>query len=123
MRIVAKIPPEAFPRQARNHLYYLLGRKEFEKDELTQAAEYFGQVSSKSDLYMRAKYYEGIIDQQRGKLKSAVMAFREVMEAQPPVVSDSRSAQEIEDMKDLALINIARIYYGLERYDNADNYY
>ncbi|MEQ1564958.1 MAG: hypothetical protein ABMA64_04920 [Myxococcota bacterium] len=123
LRVVNKIPPEAFPRQARNHLYYLMGRKLFEKEDLTGAAEYFKQVSTKSDLYMRSKYYEGIINQQRGKLKSAVMSFREVMTAQPPVVADARSAREIEDMKDLALINIARIYYGLERYDNAENYY
>lgn len=123
LRIVAKIPPEAFPRQAKNHLYYLMGRKQFEKDELQEAGESFQQVSSKSDLYMRAKYYEGIINQQRGKLKSAVMSFREVMAAQPPLVGDARSAQQIEDLKDLALMNVARIYYGLERYENADNYY
>jgi TolA-binding protein len=123
LRIVTKIPPEAFPRQAKSHLYYLLGRKAFEKEDLTDAAEYFAQVSSKDPTYMRAKYYEGIIDQQRGKLKSSVMAFREVMDAQPPIVADARSAKEVEDMKDLALMNIARIYYGLERYDNADKYY
>jgi len=123
LRIVAKIPPEAFPRQAKNHLYYLMGRKQFEREELTEAGESFQQVSSKSDLYMRAKYFEGVINQQRGKLKSAVMSFREVMSAQPPLVGDARSAQQIEDLKDLALMNVARIYYGLERYENADNYY
>jgi tetratricopeptide (TPR) repeat protein len=72
---------------------------------------------------MRSKFYEGIINEQRGKLKSSVMAFREVMKAQPPLVGDARSAQEVEDMKDLALINVARIYFGLERFDSADNYY
>jgi tetratricopeptide (TPR) repeat protein len=123
LRVVAKIPPEAFPRQAKNHLYYLMGRKLFEKDELTGASEFFGQVSSKSDEYMRAKYYEGIINQQRGKLKSAVQSFREVMTAQPPIVGDAYQAQQIEDMKDLSLMNVARIYYNLQRFDNAENYY
>lgn len=123
LRIVNKIPPEAFPRQAKNHLYYLMGRKLFEADELTDAAEYFQQVSSKSDLYMRSKYYEGIIHQQRGKLKSAVMSFREVMTAQPPISGDARATGEIEDLKDMALMNVARIYYGLERFENAENYY
>jgi TolA-binding protein len=123
LRVVAKIPPEAFPRQAKNHLHYLMGRKLFEKDDLSGASQQFGQVSSKSDEYMRAKYYEGIINQQQGKLKSAVQSFREVMTAQPPIVADAFQAQQIEDMKDLALINVARIYYNLERFDNADNYY
>lgn len=123
LRVVAKIPPEAFPRQAKNHLFYLMGRKLFEKDDLSNAKEYFGQVSSKSDEYMRAKYYEGIIFQQQGKLKSAVQSFREVMTAQPPLVGDAYQAQQVEDMKDLALMNVARIYYNLQRFDNADNYY
>jgi TolA-binding protein len=121
--IVLKLPPESFPRQARNHLNYLMGRRLFDQKELTAAAEYFAQVSSKSELYMRAKYYEGIIAQQKGRLRSAVMAFREVTSAKPPVVSEASTARELDDMKDLATINIARIYYGLERYDNADSYY
>ena len=123
LRIVAKIPPEAFPRQARNHLNYLMGRKLFDRSELSQSSEAFSLVSAKSDLYMRAKYYEGIIQQEQGKLKSSVMSFREVMKAKPPVLGDARSARDIEDMKDLALINVARIYFGIERFDNADNYY
>jgi hypothetical protein len=123
LRIVSRIPPESFPRQARSHLYYLMGRKLFEKDELTQAGEFFQQVSAKSDLNLRAKYYEGIIHQQRGKLKSAVLSFREVWSAEPTLVGDVRQAQEIEDIKDLSLMNIARIYYGLQRFDNADTYY
>jgi tetratricopeptide (TPR) repeat protein len=123
LRIVSRIPPESFPRQARSHLYYLMGRKLFEKDELTQAGEFFQQVSAKSDLNLRSKYYEGIIHQQRGKLKSAVLSFREVWSAEPTLVGDVRQAQEVEDIKDLALMNIARIYYGLQRFDNADTYY
>lgn len=124
LRIVDKIPPEAFPGPAKNHLFYLMGRKTYEKNELSDAANYFKQISQKSELYMRSKYYEGVIHNERGKLKSAVMAFREVMVAEPPLTAgDARRAQEVEDLKDLALINVARIYYGLERFDNADNYY
>lgn len=123
LRIVSKIPPEAFPRQARNHLYYLMGRKLFSRGELTQSAEYFAQVSAKSPQYLQAKYYEGIINQQRGKLKSSVMAFREVISTQPELSRTARSVREMEDMKDLAYINVARIYFGLERFENADTYY
>lgn len=123
LRIVDKIPPEAFPRRAQNHLYYLMGRKLFEESELSQAASYLRQISSKSELYMRSKYFEGIIASEQGKYRTAVQAFREVMQAEPPLAGDARKLQEIEDLKDLALINIARIYFGLERFDNADQYY
>lgn len=121
--IVMKLPPESFPRAARNRLNYLMGRRLFDQKELTQAADYFAQVSPKDPLYLRAKYYEGIINQQKGRLRSAVLAFREVTSAEPPVSADARMAREIEDLKDLATMNIARIYYGLERYENADSYY
>ncbi len=123
LRFVTKIPPEAFPRQAKNHLYYLMGRKLYEQDELSASAQYFRQISAKSDLYMRSKYFEGIIHNERGKLKSAVMAFREVMTSTPPPAHDVRKAREMDDLKDLALINVARVYFGLERFENADNYY
>ncbi|TNE92244.1 MAG: tetratricopeptide repeat protein [Deltaproteobacteria bacterium] len=122
LRVVHKIPPEAFPRQAKNHLYYLMGRKLYEKGELSAAAEYFQQISAKSDLYMRSKYYEGVIHNERGKLKSAVKAFRDVYQADPSEAG-GMDARDIEDLKDLALINIARIYYSLERFDQAENYY
>ncbi|MCO4746545.1 MAG: tetratricopeptide repeat protein [Proteobacteria bacterium] len=122
LRVVHKIPPEAFPRQAKNHLYYLMGRKLYEKGELSAAAEYFQQISAKSDLYMRAKYYEGVIHNERGKLKSAVKSFRDVYQADPSEAG-GMDAREIEDLKDLSLMNIARIYYGLERFDQAENYY
>jgi TolA-binding protein len=122
-RVVMKIPPEAFPRQARDQLHYLLGRQLFEREELSQASDYFAQVSQKSPFYMRAKYYEGVINQERGKLRSAVLAFREVIQAEPELQADPVLVQQVEDMKDLAFMNIARIYYGLQRLDNAASYY
>ncbi|MBX2801370.1 MAG: hypothetical protein KTR31_27075 [Myxococcales bacterium] len=123
LRVVSKIPPEGYPRQAKNHLFYLMGRKLYTRGELTEAAENFAQVSAKSELYLRAKYYEGIINQQRGKLRSSVMAFREVISTNPEVSRRAGAIQEVEDLKDLAYINVARIYFGLERFDNADTYY
>jgi TolA-binding protein len=122
LRIVDKIPPEAFPRQAKNYLYYLMGRKHYENEELSQAAKYFQQISAKSDLYLKAKYYEGVIRNEQDKLKSAVTAFKDVYQAELPPLDD-RQAKEYEDLKDLSLMNIARIYYGLQRFDNADNFY
>ena len=122
-RVVGKIPPESFPRPARNDLFYLMGRQLYEREELSQASDYFGQVSPKSDLYMKAQYYQGVINQERGKLRSAVLAFREVYMAEPPIAADPAQAKRIEDMKDLSVLNIARIYYGLQRLENAYTYY
>ena len=122
LRIVHKIPPESFPRQAKNHLFYLMGRKLYEKGELSASAKYFQQISSKSHLYLRAKYFEGIIHNDREKLRSAVRSFRDVYQAEV-TLADSRSGEDLEDLKDLALVNIARIYFSLQRYENSDKYY
>lgn len=121
-RIVPKIPPQSFPRQARNHLFYLMGVKLYSDGELTQAVKYLQQVSPQSDLYLRAKYIEGEIHNQQGKYKSAVKAFRDVYQAEV-VPRDDMEAKQLNDLKDLSLVNIARIYYGIERFDNASSYY
>lgn len=123
LRVVAKIPPEAFPPRARNHLYYLMGRKEYENGELTAASRYFSQVAARSDLYMRAKYFEGVIHHERGKDKSAVKSFRDVYQAEVPETTDPLRMKEYKDLKDLALLNIGRIYYELERHEEADSFY
>lgn len=123
LRLVNQVPPDAFPRQARNELYYLLGRRAYAKESFSEAMSHFQNVSAESDLYVRAKYFEGVITQQQGRLKSAVMAFREVIISEPKTIGTVKAEREILALKDLATLNIARIYYALERYDNADTYY
>jgi tetratricopeptide (TPR) repeat protein len=122
LRIVGKIPVEDYPRQARPHLYYLMGRKSYDAEELSDAAAWFDQVPDNHELYPRAQYFQGIIHYEREKLKSAVKSFREVIRAEVPV-DDPRLARELEDLKDLSIVNIGRIYFGLQRFDNAEKYY
>ena len=123
LRIVSQIPPESYPRGAKNQLYYLTGLRYYGKEELNKARQYFGEVSSKSDLYLRSKYFEGVIYNQQGKLKSAVRSFRDVYREEVEVYNDARELKEVEQLKDLSLINIARIYYGLQRFDESTKYY
>jgi tetratricopeptide (TPR) repeat protein len=122
LRVVGKIAPEAYPRQSRPLLHYLMGRKSYETGDLSEAAAHFEQVPTEHPLYPRAQYFEGIIFYEREKLKSSVKAFREVIRAEPQV-EDDRVAKDLENLKDLALINIGRIYFGLQRPDNAEQYY
>jgi hypothetical protein len=122
-RIVTKIPPDAYPRNARSDMFYLLGVRAFDKDELSRAAKYFSQVGSSSPYYLKANYFQGVIYNEQGKLKSAVRAFRDVYREDVEVFNDPRYLKEIEGLKDLALINVARVYYGIERFDEAGNYY
>jgi tetratricopeptide (TPR) repeat protein len=122
-RIAKKLDPADFPRGAKNQLYYLKGVYAYSKDDLASSREYFGQVSSKSSLYLNARYFEGVIFNEQGKLKSAVRAFRDVYREDVEVYNDPQELESVEQLKDLALINIARVYYGIERFDEADKYY
>jgi tetratricopeptide (TPR) repeat protein len=122
-RIAKKLDPNDFPRGAKNQLYYLKGVYSYNKGDLARSREYFGQVSSKSSLYLNARYFEGVIFNEQGRLKSAVRAFRDVYREDVEVYNDPQELETIEQVKDLALINIARVYYGIERFDEADKYY
>lgn len=121
-KIVAKIPPEEFPRSARNQLNYLLGVRLYEKGELSEARKYFGQISEKSDLYTRSKYFEGVIYNKQGKLKSAVRSFTDVAKTRAEAQT-SQELQELDALRDLSLMNVARIYYGIQRYQDANTWY
>lgn len=121
-RIVTKIPPEEFPRSARNQFYYLLGIRLYEEGKLTEARKYFGQVSDKSDLYTKSKYFEGVIYSKQDKLRSAVRSFTDVVKTR----GEAQTAQELAELdrlRDLSLLNIARIYYAIDNFEDANKYY
>jgi TolA-binding protein len=122
MRIVAKIPPEEYPRSARNQLYYLLGLKNYQDGKLKEALGYFNEVSEKSELYTRSQYLEGIINNKQGKLKSAVRSFTAVAKAKGEAVT-AQELSELDNIRDLSIMNIARIYYSIEQFENANLYY
>ncbi|MCB9761387.1 MAG: hypothetical protein H6739_16210 [Alphaproteobacteria bacterium] len=100
LRIVPRIPPEEYPRQAKNHLYYLMGVRLYDQDKLSDARNYFAQISTKSDLYLKSKYFEGVIYNRQGRLKSAVKSFRDVIRDSESV--DIFTDQELEEVENLA---------------------
>jgi tetratricopeptide (TPR) repeat protein len=122
-RIVSKLPPERFPRQAKNHLHYLLGVQYYNSQELSMARENFGKVSSKSSLYLKSRYIEGVIFNEQEKYKSAVRAFRDVYREDVDIYNDPRELQTMNNLKDLSLLNIASIYYGIERFEESSSYF
>lgn len=121
-RIVAKVPPEEFPRSARNQLYYLLGARLYSGGKLTEARKYFGQVSDRSELFTRSKYFEGVIYAKQEKLKSAVRSFTDVVKTK----GEAQTQQELEDLdrlRDLSILQIGGIYYSIERFDDAKTWF
>jgi len=122
MRIVAKVSPDDYPRSAKSQLYYLLGLKMYGDDKLNESRQYLDQVSEKSDMFTRAQYLQGVIYNKQGKLKSAVRSFTAVARTHGEAVTQ-QELQELNSLRDLSLMNIARIYYGIEQFDNANTYF
>lgn len=116
------LSPESYPRQAKDHLYFLLGAQRYKDGDLRGAREAFAQVGANSLLGLKAKYFEGVIYNEQGKLRSAVRSFRDVYREEVDPRTE-REAKELVRIKDLALLNIARVYYGIERFDEAAKYY
>jgi len=122
-KIAAKIAPDDFPRGAKNHFYYLKGIRAYQEGNLAEALQNFQEVSSKSDHYLKSLYFEGVINNEQQKLKTAVKKFRDVYREEDPIFSNEREKQEMLQLQDLALINIARVYYSIERFEEANKYY
>jgi len=116
--LARKIPPEAYPRRAKNHLYYVQAREILDQGRLDDAAHYLGQISAKSELYVHTQYLTGVIHLQRGKIRSARDSFRAALVAAPAPTSANQLARTNATL-DLAEIAIARLYYALTRYEQA----
>ena len=82
-RVAEVLPPQNFPRKAKNHLYYLLGVKKFDDKKINEARMSFNKVTSRSLLALKAEFYLGVIAVKTNNAKSfseASRAFRSVYE-------------------------------------------
>ena len=122
LKIAPKVPAESYPRGSKNKMYYLMGIRNLASNDLNEARKYLGQISSKSNLYRQARYLEGIIYNKQGKLKSAKRAFMDVVR-HPFEARNKAELAKQEHLMDLALINIGRMYYKIERFDDASKYF
>jgi tetratricopeptide (TPR) repeat protein len=120
VQLIGEVNPEDFPSKVRSDLMYLLGRRQFDEQNYRQALKFLEQVSNRSDHYIQAQYIQGVIYNRQGKLKQSVGKFVDILK-ETTVYGDPT---EIEKTRHLALLNIGRIYYGIEQFDKAaDKYY
>lgn len=118
LKIVAKIPPENFPRgEARNRLSYLAALKQYRDGKLANAQSFLDTVPEASPTYPQAQYLEGVIAHQQGHERQAAVLFHAVLDPHKTVPTDRALVE------DLSRINLARINYGIEQYAHANSWY
>jgi TolA-binding protein len=116
-RIAARVAPEDVPASARDTLAYLRGARLYDAGDLTAARAELADVAESSAYYPRARYLTGVILNKQDRLKSAASAFREV------AASDDAAALSQDRVRDLSVLNLGRIYYGIGEYAAADQWY
>ena len=122
-RIAEKLPPEFYPSKASSYLFYLKGAAHFEKGEYSEALEALSKVDTNTSIDLKARYIEGVIYNKTDNLKSAVRAFRDVYTQDPGDTSIPRELEAVTQLKDLALINVASVYYGIKQYEESTKYF
>lgn len=121
-RIATRLPPASWPARIRPALAYQAGLREHARGELGGALSVLSQVPTTSPHGLQARYVEGIILNEQGRLKSAVRAFREVI-AEDARAASREEARRIRDLQNLAMLDVARIHYAVERFEDAERYY
>ena len=76
-------------------------------------------------LYLKARYFEGVIFTEMGSLNNAVKAFVEVYQEANSIDERLRKndAQMVSNLKELSIINIASIYYRAAKYKESSSFY
>lgn len=107
---------------------YLVGMQSYRAGRLEDAEAFLGTVPPDNAYYARARYLLGIVSiaqgQQSGNLEqfsqTALGYFNEVLQLRSTV---NLKYLELNDLRDLSRLGMARTYYGLGDYGNAVKYY
>ena len=121
-RIAHKVPTADIPRGAKNTMNYWQGVRAYDKDDLSTAMDKLEEISPSSSRYVKASYLRGVIFTQQNKFKSATKAFRDTIQHDLSSYTQAADLRDAKATQDLALMGIGRIYYDIQRYEEALRY-
>jgi hypothetical protein len=115
---ISKIDPDDYPGTVKDDLYYYSGIDAFDKREYTAAKRAFSRLGKSNPHYIQARYYLGVISNIKKKKTKAFGVFKSIY------LGDFRADPEIKgNIKRLSMLNMARLYYASERFDQAIRLY
>ncbi len=112
----AKISPSDVPGPARGFYFYYLGVEAFNDRALEKAGSYFDKVPNGSPYYTPAMFHLGVIANLSGNHSRAISLFESVL-------SQTRGKDDMAEMREMTLMNIARVHYETKRFSEAISYY
>lgn len=112
----SKVRLSDIPGPARGFYFYYKGVEAFSKRKFEKASGYFKKVPSSSEYYLEAAFHLGVVSNVSGRHSRAVSYFERVLSG----AGNSRKSQEIREM---SLLNIARVHYEKKRFAKSISYY
>jgi tetratricopeptide (TPR) repeat protein len=112
----AKISSSDVPGAARGFYFYYKGVEFFGDQALEKAKDAFEKVPSDSSYYNGAIFHLGVIENLSGNQSQALAQFEKVLRS-------TRDAESEREIREMAIMNIARINYEQKRYPESINYY
>ena len=80
------------------------------------AQNFFSKVPSNSDYYLGALFHLGVISNLNGRHSRAISYFEKVL-------AGARDNPQYEEIREMSLMNVARVHYEQKRYTQAISYY
>ena len=118
IRTIDKIDPDDYPGKVKDDLYYFQGVRDFERKEYARAMRNFAKLGKSSSHYAQARYHLGVIYNIQDRKKAALKTFTRIVNG-----SFDMDPGELSALKQLSLVNIARIRYGVEQYTRSAERY
>ncbi len=109
---MSKVDLKDYPRDQVDKLRFRIGEYQFENEQFEKAADNFGKVKIESPLWAKAKYMEGLTRSTLKQNDDAIKAFQELV--------DSRGEAKVTDqVRNGALMGLARAYYQKKDWENS----
>jgi len=118
---MAEYQESAYTPESRNEIHFYVGQFHYYQGNLDEALRALGQVNVKQqDVYLRARYLEGVTHVRKNDAKRAAESMREILRYEKIEGVQGEVGSKLYRM---SLLSMARIFYTIGKYRTAIRYY
>lgn len=112
----SKVESGGIPGPAQGFFFYYKGVELFAQRNFKKAFEYFKNIDENSSYFIRAQFHLGVIATFLGQLEAGISYLEKIKNL-------SLGHEDRENLLEEINLNLARIYYESEKYQEAISYY
>lgn len=122
-RLQGVAPQEILQPDAANELLYLQGRERYDAHDWEGSARFFEQVGRRSRFYANARYLQGVIAAQAGRLEDAEAQFCAIATTEDTDSYTFFVDRRYFEIRDLTWLALGRVAHEARRPEDAFYYY